>query len=89
MDILVTSESTENGLRSFTMICGKKEAYVGYHSGMQMISVCCKNASHKVWQGMGRTFWGGWEEAINAYKSSEMRSMIRHARDECGILRKV
>jgi len=83
MQIMVTEQRNENGRVNFEMICGKKAAYVGYHAELGTIDVLCKNASHKVWKGMGRRFWGGWSEAKAAYKSPEMRAMIEHAEDAC------
>ncbi len=39
------------------------------------INVCCKNASHKVWNKSGRYF-RTFQEALENYKSSEMKAII-------------
>jgi DNA-binding protein H-NS len=40
--------------------------------------VLCKNASHKVWKGSGK-FFDTVADALNNYKSPEMKSIIRAA----------
>ena len=60
--------------------CGKKEAHIIlYNDGS--VNVVCKNASHKVWKSCGRMF-DCVEDAINGYKSSEMKAMIRMVSEE-------
>lgn len=48
------------------------------------VQVICRNAANAVWQGSGKHFHGdnAWKQAIDAYKSSEMKAMIRFARQE-------
>ena len=60
--------------------CGKKEGYVfiSKRSGGS-ITVLCINAAHKVYRGLGRSF-NTIEEALGAYKSPEMKSIINYAK---------
>lgn len=77
MTILTTNESRTESRVSLEMVCGKKQAYVGFSLTRGSVDVCVYNASHKAWGGMGRTF-NSFAEAIEAYKSAEVKAMIRH-----------
>lgn len=74
MNIEIIKESKENG-HYIEAACGKTTALVG-RSAAGYISVVCKNASHRVWRGLGRTF-GSVEEAVESYKKPEMKAIIR------------
>jgi hypothetical protein len=77
MQVIITSaEDTENG-KYFLIDCGKTSAHI-YVSKAGYINVCCKNASHKAWKGSGRYFLT-FQEAVEAYKSSEMKAIISAA----------
>jgi len=65
------------------------EAKVGKVSGWvsmtsKHVTVCCKNASHAVWRGSGKTFHGDLSatipEALAAYKSAEMKLIVETAK---------
>lgn len=83
MDIIITNSYNENGNKGIEMTCGKTSAMIFKGGRTAAITTICKNASHKAWRGMGRTF-RTWEEAKAAYKSSAMKSMIDHAEHEIG-----
>lgn len=80
MTIEIKSSSIDRaGTSSVHASCGKKSAYVGQYQD-RWVSVCCLNASNAAWGGGGRTFQT-WDEALEAYKSAEMKSIIEAARD--------
>lgn len=78
MTILITKNDRQDGMRFFEATCGKVSAYV--FTGKSSVTVCCKNASHKCWKGLGKTF-PNFEEAIANYKSQEMKAIIQAAID--------
>ena len=84
MEIIITSQSQEDGRVYFELSSGKKDADISYNAELGMVRVLCKNASHKVWKGVGRTFWS-FEEARAAYKSRDMQAMIDLVEAECGV----
>lgn len=75
MDIMITKESNTSGDHYIEAICGKTTAVVGKSSFGYIFVLCC-NASHRAYRGAGRTF-NTIEEAVSAYKSPEMKSIIR------------
>lgn len=76
---LVEKTESESGF-CLELTCGKKSAVVGiWKSGI--VTVCCLNAAHRAWRGLGKTF-SSVEEALENYRSSEMKSMIRAAANE-------
>jgi DNA-binding protein H-NS len=78
MQVIITESKSFTHDSYITASCGKKTALVIIHRVSKRITVCCQNASHKVWRGAGRTFWSI-EEALDAYKSSEMKAIISAA----------
>ena len=52
----------------------KKSVYVSVTEWN--INVCVSNASHQAWGGSGR-FFQTFDEAIKAYKSEEMKELLR------------
>lgn len=83
MDILITNNSQEtiNGVtyKTVSAICGKKEASITIRSGrMTGINVTVRNAMQKAWRGMGKEF-DTIEQAIENYKSTEIKSIIKAA----------
>ena len=80
MDILIVKEIRSETMIHVELACGKKAAYLGFNFKHGFIDVCVQNASHRVWRGMGRTF-RSFAEAIDAYKSPEVKAMIRHLED--------
>jgi len=84
MGIMITSQSQDNGRVYFELSSEKKDANISFNAELGMVNVLCKNASHKTWKGVGRTFWS-FEEARAAYKSSDMKAMIDLVEAECGV----
>ena len=84
MGIMITSQSQNNGRVYFELSSEKKDASISFNAELGMVNVLCKNASHKAWKGVGRTFWS-FEEARAAYKSSDMKAMIDLVEAECGV----
>ena len=60
----------------YELSCGKKVAKISFDKGCEHITVCCKNASHAAWKGFGNSF-GSFDDAVEKYKSEEMKTMIR------------
>ena len=54
----------------------KKDFWISETNGT--INVLTKNAAHAAYKGMGR-FFDSWEDALNAYKSSEAKAAIQYA----------
>lgn len=80
MQIQIISQSETEFAKYFDVQVGNKAIFLGY-ARRGTLTVCVKNASHQAWKGMGRTF-GGFDEARNAYKSSEVKSAIDFVRSE-------
>lgn len=76
METTITRTSKTEFSTHVEASCGKVTAYVGI--GKNGVSVCAYNAAHKTWRGMGRTFRTV-AEAIDGYKSAEMKAIIRAA----------
>lgn len=81
MDIMILEMIKGNNVKYFTLRAGNKEAFVSVHQD-GTIQVCCKNASHLVWKGMGRIF-DSKAIALASYKSTEMKAMIEAATAGC------
>lgn len=81
MIMVLSIDRSEHGT-SFELQAEKKAAYIYVSS--HYVQVICKNASHSVWRGAGKVFHGdnAWDQAKEAYKSSEMKAMIDFARGE-------
>jgi hypothetical protein len=78
MQVLITNKvETEDGI-AFAATCGNKSAEIWISKRSTAIDVCCINASHKAWGGSGRVFWSR-EDALNGYKSAEMRAIVATA----------
>jgi len=75
MMIQVTNQTTTESRVYFELATEKSAACISFNAELGMVNVCCLNAAHKAYKGMGRTFWS-FEEAKAAYKSAEMKSMI-------------
>jgi hypothetical protein len=79
MDILITESIKAEHGTYVTATCGKTSAFVCIHrGGLDGIRVCCKNASHRVFRGAGK-FFANLEDAINGYRSPEMKAIIQAA----------
>lgn len=80
MDILITGQSLDpEGTSHIQATAGKVSAYVSQYQA-QWVTVCCQNAAHRVHRSGGRTF-PTWQEALDAYKSPEMKAIITAARN--------
>ena len=82
MQAIITEAKSFTHDTYITATCGSKTALVTIHRVTKRITVCCQNASHKVWRGAGRTFWSI-EDALAAYKSPEMKAIINRAVAAC------
>lgn len=81
MNILITNQTTDpNGTSFVEATCGKTSAFVSTYKTESSVTVCCQNASHRVHRMGGRTF-ESFDQAIETYRSGEMKSIIRAARD--------
>ena len=85
MDVLIVSQTDETHgnyrYRYATGVCGTVKVTVGFVTGPRVyVAVCVLNASHRVWRGLGREF-SSIADALGAYKSSEVKSIIEAARD--------
>ena len=78
MEVNVTRVESTDACEIFEMTCGKKSAIVSYSKRRGQITVCCKNASNRVWGGYGKFFWS-FGEAISNYKTATMKAMITYA----------
>jgi len=76
MQVQITTANKSQNSFFFEATCGKKSASV--FIGDSYINVVCKNASHRAWGGMGKCF-ETIEQAIGAYKSNEMKTIIKSA----------
>ena len=77
MEIQITETKQGEHAFYFSGTCGKVSAQVSvYPNGA--FQVVCQNAAHKVWRGMGKHF-ASLSDAINGYKSGQMRSLIQTA----------
>jgi len=79
MQVLITYKAHETGAHLFDLHCGKQSAQIR-KSANGPIWVCCQNASHRVWKGLGKSF-ATFDQALQAYKSPAMQAMIRAAAD--------
>ena len=59
---------------------GKTSAYVSMAKRDRSVNVCCKNASHRVWRGIGKIF-GSFAEARENYRSAAMKTIIDTAEE--------
>lgn len=58
--------------------CGKHRAHVWVSP--QHVMVCCLNASHRAWGGLGKRF-ATLDEAFAGYKSAGMQAILRAVSD--------
>ena len=77
MNIQIISQDTD-GERTYYKFQGKRnEVEIITNAKLGYINVNYKNATHKAYRGPGKVFWSMYE-AMNAYKSSEMKSFFRY-----------
>jgi hypothetical protein len=69
--------------RRFEVQTTRRHVVVTVFSGFtSYIRVLVPNASNRAWGGMGRQFWS-FEEAIEAYKTEEIRSSLLAISEVC------
>lgn len=76
MQVIITKQIKQNDSHLFEINCGKKTAHIWVSASHVM--VCCLNASHRAWGGLGKRF-DNLQQAVNGYKSSEMKAIIQAA----------
>ena len=76
MQVIITKQAKQNDSHLFEITCGKKTAHIWVSPFNVM--VCCLNASHRAWGGLGKRF-DSLQDAINGYKSAEMKAIIQTA----------
>lgn len=79
MNAIITDQIRQNDSVMFEISCGKKSAHIWVRPNLVM--VCCLNASHRAWGGLGKRF-DSIEAAIAGYKSAEMKSILEAAAAE-------
>lgn len=81
MEIQITKATVAGDWFHFAGTCGKTSAEISIRGSHAEVWVCCQNAAHKVWRGMGKRFETV-AQSLAAYKSPAMQSLIRAAADE-------
>ncbi len=83
----IISTTTDSGTTCVAATCGKKEAFLTFNAKRGDVSVLCINAAHRAYRAsLGRVFRNV-DEALAAYKSETMRTMIRAGYAEaCAVL---
>ena len=79
--IQIESTDTTEYAHSMTLtVNGRTSAFVSVDRKIWpgRVNVCCRNAQHKVWRGLGR-FFDSWTEALDGYRSGDMKAAIRTA----------
>jgi len=78
MQVIITKQESKELFFYVSAECGKTSAEVVICKHNGRINVCCNNAAHKVWKGMGKWF-ASVEEAMQNYRSPQMRLIIGQA----------
>lgn len=78
MMVQIERINTAEHANYITATCGSKSAMVAINHDKTTVQVICKNAAHKAWRGSGR-FFDSVQDAVDGYKSAEMKSMIQAA----------
>ena len=77
MTIQIESIRKENGYTAFEATCNKTSAAVCV--GPSGVHVCAKNASASLNRFLGGKYFHNTADAVNGYKSSEMKAIITAA----------
>ena len=80
MDIEIAHEASDERGIYLSLTSGKTSGFVSYSALCGDISVCCQNRAHQAWRRGGRRF-RTFAEAMDAYRSVEMRAFIAYLRD--------
>jgi hypothetical protein len=86
MQTIIESHTiSEHGSHYITATCGKKTAEVA----ISELYVCVRvnNAMQRAYGSLGRVFHGGISEAIEGYKSGEIKAILiaAHSAATCGL----
>jgi UDP-N-acetylmuramyl pentapeptide synthase len=84
MNVLIAERYANEYGTSFQLQCEKKRAFVTFER-CGRVQVCNQNACHQVWRGAGK-FFQSVAEALEGYKSPEMKAMIQAAHDAKGAI---
>ena len=76
---IISNQNTPSG-KYFEAAVGKIAGYVWIGAKSGFVTVCCQNASNRVWGKGGRHF-RTIEEAMAAYKSPQMKAIITAAKE--------
>ena len=79
MNVLITETHRSEYATTIEGVCGKTTGVVSIHPDGTM-QVLCVNAAHRCWRGGGRWI-RNLEEALETYRSGEMKAIIRAAVD--------
>lgn len=80
MTTIIINESRTDSRIHLEIACGKKQAFVSFNFERGHLDVCCYNASHKAWGGMGKAFTS-FSAAREHYKTAEMLAILDAAED--------
>lgn len=76
MNVLITKHEVTQAGKLVVLSCGKTSAEIWF--GNDHLFICCQNASHRAWRGIGKRFETV-ADALGAYKSSAMKTIIQAA----------
>ena len=76
MNVMITKHEVNSAGKLVVLSCGKTSAEIWF--AKDHLFVCCQNASHRAWRGIGKRF-DTVAQAMDAYKSSAMKTMIQTA----------
>lgn len=79
-NIMIIKEEHSENRTDWRLLVGKREVHIGYNQHTGCLNVLCLNASHRAYRMAGRSFYGhgaAFEEALQAYKSADVKSAIR------------
>ena len=76
-DIQILREEIDDTYTTVEAMGKRNEVLVIWNRKRNEIHVINNNASHKAYRGMGKIFQS-WNEALNAYKSSEMKGILSY-----------
>jgi hypothetical protein len=81
LNILITDRHESEYSLTLGATCGKVSGVVSVHRRDNSLQVLCVNAAHRCWRGGGR-YMASLADALEVYKSAEMKAIIQLAYDE-------
>ena len=84
MDVIITRIRKSEFSVTVEATCGKKTGVVSLHKRDESMQILCVNAAHQAWGGGGR-YVRSLGEALECYKSPEMKAIIRAAVEAANI----